>query len=749
MPVCVEDGQSTGCSRSNGFGTCGGVRTCALGTLSACSAKEPVSEACNGQDDDCDAQTDEGFPDYDDDTNPDCTDPDDDNDGVGDAVDNCPLEPNSDQVDRDGDKLGDSCDPDIDGDGVPNASDCAPLDPNTAGGQAEACNGKDDDCDGQTDEASAIGCKNYFPDQDSDSFGATPLALCLCGPTAARPVSVPGDCNDADPFSNPAAPEVCDGADNNCDALKDEEGALGCLAFRYDNDGDTYYGPTAVERCLCSAIAADKFTGLSSGDCNDNDFAIRPNALEKCDGGDQNCNLAIDEGCDDDGDGYCDTALTYELTGQATCFFGPGDCDDDTFAVNPGKPELCDGLDTNCDPSDDLAEGTILACGPSCSPCPKPPGGSQYYCSGVGPDASCQIECAGGKFCADCTCDGTALLQLGGATQDARVLYDGKLDTFRVAYFNQGDFRLRAIGPTGSNGNDVVAVSNVTKWTRWDVTQNPASGEFVFAWTAYPDSAVRVGVAGETGSAITQSVAAPDLAGGAQFRENVTIAWSPTTDTYLTLWDETTSFGLDVRGLLLGKAVNAFGVPFDVIGGSGDQVGPRLRLRSAGQGYAVGLASNKPGVTGLRPEVRFIDHSANTLELHTLEPDVKSGTTIELWWDAKVDRGVVQWLSNDDQYKTTVISEEGPVGPSILGGAPVATACGAPKQNGMRLVFASQGGLRSRVIDANTGLLGPIELQLAADGSVTSVVGSVTHPLGYALVLWNTADGLRGRLVAP
>ena len=33
---------------------------------------------------------------------------------------------------------------------------------------------------------------------------------------------------------------------------------------------------------------------------------------------------------------------------------------------------------------------------------------------------------------------------------------------------------------------------------------------------------------------------ATDLAGGAQFRENVTIAWSPTTDTYLTLWDETT-----------------------------------------------------------------------------------------------------------------------------------------------------------------------------------------------------------------
>jgi len=42
---------------------------------------------------------------------------------------------------------------DPDQDGVAGAADCRPFDPNAHPGATEACNGRDDDCDGLTDEA--------------------------------------------------------------------------------------------------------------------------------------------------------------------------------------------------------------------------------------------------------------------------------------------------------------------------------------------------------------------------------------------------------------------------------------------------------------------------------------------------------------------------------------------------------------------------------------------------------------------
>ena len=70
-----------------------------------------VVEVCNGVDDNCDGQVDEGFTDTDNDGQTDCVDPDDDGDGVLDAADNCPLTQNADQADFDRDGIGDVCDP--------------------------------------------------------------------------------------------------------------------------------------------------------------------------------------------------------------------------------------------------------------------------------------------------------------------------------------------------------------------------------------------------------------------------------------------------------------------------------------------------------------------------------------------------------------------------------------------------------------------------------------------------------------
>ncbi|MCO6491481.1 MAG: thrombospondin type 3 repeat-containing protein [Phaeodactylibacter sp.] len=78
------------------------------------------------------------------------------------------------------------------------------------------------------------------------------------------------------------------------------------------------------------------------GDCDDDNPSLSPGSPELCNGIDDNCNGLIDDGLDVDGDGF--------LACQ-------GDCDDDNPNVYPGASELCNGVDDNCDGQAD--EGAI------------------------------------------------------------------------------------------------------------------------------------------------------------------------------------------------------------------------------------------------------------------------------------------------------------------------------------------------------------------------------------------------------
>ena len=61
--AAATEGDERSCTRSNEHGTCSGVRVClGAGGWGACQALIPAAEVCDGQDNDCDTEADEGLP---------------------------------------------------------------------------------------------------------------------------------------------------------------------------------------------------------------------------------------------------------------------------------------------------------------------------------------------------------------------------------------------------------------------------------------------------------------------------------------------------------------------------------------------------------------------------------------------------------------------------------------------------------------------------------------------------------------
>jgi hypothetical protein len=105
--------------------------------------------------------------------------------------------------------------------------------------QVEVCDGFDNNCDGDVDDVSSEGAREYFLDLDGDGYGTAANTITACGPPAGY-AGLAGDCNDNERRTYPGNVELCDGVDNDCENGIDEASALNVEKWYEDFDGDGY-----------------------------------------------------------------------------------------------------------------------------------------------------------------------------------------------------------------------------------------------------------------------------------------------------------------------------------------------------------------------------------------------------------------------------------------------------------------------------------------------------------------------------
>ena len=186
------------------------------------------------------------------------------------------------------------------------------------------------------------------------------------------------DCNDDEVLAYPYAYEVCDGVDNDCNFVTDQD-AIDQPTWFPDNDDDGYGdGQSPADSGLTQCFPPDPYDigsivhwAPNGSDCDDADASVNPSAAEDCDlATDLNCDGSPDAGAADaaswwpdlDDDGFGDATavplLACAAPGPQYTAANGDDCNDDTVAIQPGATDTCNGIDENC--SGDESDATDL-----------------------------------------------------------------------------------------------------------------------------------------------------------------------------------------------------------------------------------------------------------------------------------------------------------------------------------------------------------------------------------------------------
>lgn len=332
--------------------------------------------------------------------------------------DNCPLDPNTEQENNDGDALGDVCDPNDDNDAICDGPDAFAGGEPSEGGTIEA---PSEYLPGETQMATCgegTDFQGLTPDeycsQETQGPGSAECVNGICRLTCAKIeqltgggnctatmvtsfIGVPHCCADvgtSEPVCIPAIPDANgDYADANgyCIAPAGPAPEAACLAgpdnCPFDvNDGQEDYDNDGQGDVCDPDDDNDGDPDLT--DCGQFNANVHHGAQELCDGIDNDCDGLIDEdfGVGDEctvGVGAC------QATGHIVCQGGTSQCD---AVEGQPQPEVCDGLDNDCDSVVDNGGDALCDNGQFCDGT-ETCGGTDGCQAGTAPVVSDGVDC--------------------------------------------------------------------------------------------------------------------------------------------------------------------------------------------------------------------------------------------------------------------------------------------------------------------------------------------------------------------